>query len=181
MNLIFEAGIADDIDELEQLYNDLNDHLANGKNYPGWIKGVYPVRQNAVDGIKNGTLFVARSNGKIAGSIILSHVPEPAYRQGNWNFDLDYSEVLVVYTFVVHPDFMKMGVGTALLDFAKAKAEREGIRSLRLDVFEGNMPAIRLYESWGFQYAGTVDLGLGSYGLNWFRLYEKGLGVGLGV
>jgi len=35
MDIVFELGQADDFDELEQLYNDLNDHLAEGVNYPG--------------------------------------------------------------------------------------------------------------------------------------------------
>ena len=30
MDIIFDLGKANDIDELEQLYNDLNDHLAKG-------------------------------------------------------------------------------------------------------------------------------------------------------
>lgn len=28
-------------------------------------------------------------------------------------------------------------------------------------------------EKCGFEYIDTVDLGLGNYGLNWFKLYEK--------
>ncbi len=46
-------------------------------------------------------------------------------------------------------------------------------KSIRLDVYEGNIPAIRLYEKCGFEYVNTVDLGLGNYGLKWFKLYEK--------
>ena len=49
----------------------------------------------------------------------------------------------------------------------------EELKALRLDVYEGNLPAIRLYESAGFRYAGTVSLGLEDIGLDWFRLYEK--------
>lgn len=70
MDISIELGQANDIDELEQLYNDLNDYLAKGVNYPGWIKGIYPIRQNAIDGVINGNLYVAKHNGKIIGSII---------------------------------------------------------------------------------------------------------------
>lgn len=35
---VVEPGIAADIDELEKLYDDLNDYLAATINYPGWIK-----------------------------------------------------------------------------------------------------------------------------------------------
>ncbi len=85
MNMVFDLVKANDIDELEQLYNDLNDHLGKGVNYPGWIKDVYPVRQDAIDGVKHGNLYVSKYNGKIIGSIILNHEPEPAYyKQSSW-------------------------------------------------------------------------------------------------
>lgn len=173
MDITFELGKPNDVDELEQLYNDLNDYLEKGVNYPGWIKGIYPVRQNAVDGIKNGNLFTAKHNGKIVGSLILSHVPEPAYVSAKWEFESDYSDVFVIYTFVVHPEFLKCGVGKALIDFAIEHGIKSQARSIRLDVYEGNMPAIKLYEKCGFKYVDTVDLGLGNYGLDWFKLYEK--------
>lgn len=39
MNFIIEPGSLADIDELERLYDELNDHLSATINYPGWIKG----------------------------------------------------------------------------------------------------------------------------------------------
>ena len=44
MNFIIEPGSLADIDELERLYDELNDHLSATINYPGWIKGIYPDR-----------------------------------------------------------------------------------------------------------------------------------------
>lgn len=68
MKFVIESGTPADIDELEELYDNLNDYLSATTNYPGWIKGIYPVRENAVAGIEDNTLFVLRCNGKIAGS-----------------------------------------------------------------------------------------------------------------
>lgn len=51
MKFIIESGSLTDIDELEKLYDELNDHLSATTNYPGWIKGIYPVRENAVAGV----------------------------------------------------------------------------------------------------------------------------------
>lgn len=173
MDIIFELGKLNDIDELEKLYNDLNDHLAKGVNYPGWLKGIYPVRQNAIEGVVHGNLYVAKHNAKIIGSIILSHEPEPEYFNATWKFESDYSDVFVIHTFVVDPKFLKCGVGKALMDFSIEHSIKAKAKSIRLDVYEGNIPAIRLYEKCGFKYIDLVDLGLGSYGLDWFRLYER--------
>ena len=153
----------------------MNDHLAEGINFPGWRKGIYPIRQDALAGIGQASLYVAKYNSKIVGSIILNHVPEVAYHKAKWEYEYDYSDVFVIHTFVVHPDFWKCGIGKALIDFSIQQGIESRIKSIRLDVYEGNIPAIRLYEKCGFKYVDTVDLGLGNYGLDWFRLYEKAL------
>lgn len=111
MDITIQVGQVTDVDELENLYNDLNDYLAEGINYPGWKKGIYPIRQNAIDGVKNKNLYVAKHNKTIIGSIILSHEPEAAYCNAKWKFESDYSDVFVIHTFVVHPNFMNCGVG----------------------------------------------------------------------
>lgn len=173
MKFIIEPGTSTDIDELEKLYNELNDYLAATINYPGWIKGIYPIREDAVAGVNDNMLYVARTDGRIAGSVILNHQPEKAYENVRWKMELDYSCIFVIHTFVVHPSFLKKGVGHALMDYSLELAQRSGIKSVRLDVYEKNLPAISLYEKCGFEYVDTVDLGLGKYGLNWFKLYEK--------
>ena len=173
MDLIFELGVTSDIDELELLYNNLNDYLLMHTNYPGWIKGIYPTRKNATEGISSKTLFVARSEGKITGSIILNHQPEEAYDDADWLVEITYDNIYVIRTFVIHPNFMGKGIGNALLNYSIEFAKNSGIKTIRLDVYEKNIPAIKLYEKNGFIYTGTVDLGLGNYGLKWFRLYEK--------
>ena len=52
MDMEIVLGKKSDINELEALYNDLNDALEKGVNYPGWKKGVYPVRSDAEKGIE---------------------------------------------------------------------------------------------------------------------------------
>jgi ribosomal protein S18 acetylase RimI-like enzyme len=173
MMFVIEPGTPADIDELEKLYDDLNDYLSATTNYPGWIKGIYPVRENAVAGIEDNSIFVVRHCGKIAGSVILDHHPDEAYDNVRWKIEADYSHIFVICTFVVHPSFLKMGIGRALMDYSFELARQSGIKSIRLDVYEKNLPAISLYEKCGYEYIDTVDLGFGNYGLDWFKLYEK--------
>lgn len=165
-------GTHNDVNELEELYNNLNVSLSIGINYPGWKKGIYPIAQNAIDGINNKSLFVARKKERIIGSVILNHNPEEAYHHSTWAFNSDYSDILVIHTLAVHPDYQKCGVGKELINFAIQYGKEENMKSIRLDVFEKNIPAINLYEKSGFHYVDTVDLGLGKYGLDKFRLYE---------
>ena len=173
MNIIIELGNEKDIDELEKLYNDLNDYLAAGINYPGWLKGVYPIREDAVKGIDEGYLYVARYEDEIVGSIILNHEPEDAYSKVNWEIEADYSDIVVIHTFVVHPKYMKNGIGQKLMEFATNHSNEIKAKAIRLDVYEKNVPAITLYEKFGYRYIDTVDLGYGECGLDWFKLYER--------
>lgn len=173
MNITMRQGRANDLDELERLYDDLNDHLTATTNYPGWRKGDYPTRRDAVKGIKEGSLYVALCDNSVAGSIILRHLPEKAYLPVTWLAELNYEEIFVIHTFAVHPSHGGQGIGKTMLDFAEAEGVANGVKSLRLDVYENNLPAIHLYEKCGFKYVDKVDLGLRKYGLDWFSLYEK--------
>lgn len=166
-------GTKKDIDALARLYDEVNDYFTATTNYPGWKKGIYPVREDAVKGVDEGCLFVVAENEEIIGSMILRHRPEPAYLTAPWHTELDDKNVLVVYTFAVHPQKLQHGVGRSMLEFAAQYAKETGVKALRLDVYEKNIPAIRLYEKCGYHYIDTVSLGLEAHGLDWFRLYEK--------
>lgn len=169
---IIKKGTVNDIDEMENLYDKLNDYLESGTNYPSWLKGKYPNRETAVNGIKNNSLFVLKINNEIAGSIILNHEPETGYTQVIWGIEADYKDVVVIHTLVVHPKYLKNGIGKKLMDFAKRYSIEQKMKTIRLDVSIRNAPAISLYEKCGYSYVGTVDLGLNIPGLVWFKLYE---------
>ncbi len=173
MELHITKAQRSDIDALEILYNELNDYLETHINYPGWIKGVYPTRVQAIHFFQSNTLYVAKSGNRLVGSIALTHEPEKAPDNGKWMIDANYEEIFVIHVFVVHPDYFGQGIGTAMIQFAEELGKEQNIKSIRLDVYENNTAAIRTYEKNGFSYIDTVDIGLGHYGLDWFKLYEK--------
>ncbi|MFT4105789.1 MAG: GNAT family N-acetyltransferase [Lacrimispora sp.] len=175
-DLKIKQGTEQDIHEISALYDAVIEYLESHTNYTGWKKGIYPTRIQAEEGVKEGTLYVALSSGKFAGSVIVNQEQEPGYEFISWKTPASPEEVAVVHTFLVHPDYLKFGVGRALMEFAEKKAIEEGRKTIRLDVYEHNEPAIRLYESLGYEHAGTADLGYEPYlGLKWFRVYEKSL------
>ncbi|MDF2473822.1 MAG: acetyltransferase [Anaerocolumna sp.] len=171
--LMIEKGTVADIDEMEQFYNDILNSLEQGVNYPGWKKGIYPTKEGAVHGIKCDDLLIARYNNEIVGSIILNHIIVKGYETAPWNIYATDDEIYVVHTLAVHPKYAKNGVGSQLLEFAEEYGRKNNIKALRLDVYEHNTPAIRLYEKCGYKYIDKVDLGYGAYGLDWYLLFEK--------
>lgn len=156
-NIQVRKAVEADIDDIEKLYDDICDYLAAHKNYPGWKKGIYPVRRDAEKGFMANGLYLAQTREKIIGTIILKHEPENGYQSAKWLTKNDYRYIYVVYTLAVHPDYQMYGVGTQLLMFAEHVAREEQCVSIRLDVVKDNIPAERLYQKCGYQFIGTVS------------------------
>lgn len=54
----------------------------------------------------------------------------------------------------VHPEFWRQNLGTSLLETVLESVSQEKYETLHLWVIKGNAPAIKLYEKFGFRYAG---------------------------
>ena len=170
--MVIRKGTEADLEPVAALYDEVIDGLEANRNYPGWKKDVYPCRLDAEQGIREKSLFVVEESGEIAGTFILRHRPEDGYAKADWKNDLPYSEIYVVYPLAVSPRYSRRGVGKKIMEFILTLAARQGMKAVRLDVYEKNIPAIRLYEKMGFSYVDTVDLGYSAYGLDRFRLYQ---------
>ena len=172
MNNIKEITLAtaDDIDEIEVFYNEINDHLAATTNYTNWARGFYPARADAELGVAAKCLFILRIDGALAASVILNHEANTVYDAAPWGIQAQNHETIFVHTLTVHPNFHKQGLASKLLHFAQDHARELGVKTIRFDVATKNIPAIALYEKLGFQYVDTVDLLLPHW--KWFRLYE---------
>ena len=171
--ITIRKAVESDLNSIENLYNEVCDYLSIHSNYPGWKKGIYPVRDDAEKGLKEEALFIAQIDGKTAGTFILRHEPEDGYKNVNWMTENDYARIYVIYTLAVHPNFLNHGVGMEMLMFAERLAREEQCISIRLDVVKGNVPADQLYKKCGYEFRGTVSLGYEAYGLPWYNLYEK--------
>lgn len=166
-------AVPSDLEQIEFLYNNLCDYLEMNQNYPGWKKGVYPVREDAENGLREECLFVVQKKNMIIGTFMLRHKPEDGYKNAVWLTENDYSRIYVVYTLAVHPNYLQHGVGMQILKYVDNFARKEHCISIRLDVVKGNIPAERLYQKNGYKLINTVSLGYEEYGLPWYNLYEK--------
>ncbi len=160
MNLLIEKAGPQDLDAVTALYGAVCDYLADKPFNPGWRRDIFPAREDAEQYLAADGLYIARDGDEIAGSLALT---------------VETGGALCIQEVAVHPDHLRRGVGTALLEFAAKEAARRGADALRLYVWEGNMPAIRAYERNGFIRLGREDIGLGEFGLDWFYRYEKRL------
>ncbi len=82
--------------------------------------------------------LAAELAGRLAGFLMAWHVADEVH----------------IINIVVHPEFQRRGVATALLDAELRRAQSEGACKVLLEVREHNTPAISLYKKLGFREAG---------------------------
>jgi RimJ/RimL family protein N-acetyltransferase len=90
----------------------------------------------------DAAVFVVEEDGEVLGRLSLARDPHPASRH------------VADLGLMVSVRARRRGIGRMLLDEAVAWARSSGIRKLELHVFPWNEPALRLYESFGFEREG---------------------------
>jgi RimJ/RimL family protein N-acetyltransferase len=90
----------------------------------------------------DAAVFVADDDGDVVGRLSLSRDPHPASRH------------VVDVGLMVAESHRGQGIGRLLLQAAVEWSRRNGIAKLELHVFPWNEPALRLYESFGFEREG---------------------------
>jgi len=90
----------------------------------------------------DAAVFVAEEDGRILGRMSLSRDPHPASRH------------VADLGLMVAEGQRRRGIGTRLLEAALEWARIAGVTKLELHVFPWNEPALRLYESFGFEREG---------------------------
>jgi putative acetyltransferase len=91
----------------------------------------------------HAAVFVAEADGRIVGRLSLARDPHPS------------SPHVADLGVMVAAEYRGRGIGRLLLAQAVAWAREAGVRKLELHVFPWNEPAIRLYESFGFEREGV--------------------------
>jgi putative acetyltransferase len=90
----------------------------------------------------DAAVFVAEEDGTVVARLSLSRDPHPASRH------------VADLGLMVATSHRRRGVGKKLLEEAVAWARMSEISKLELHVFPWNEPALRLYESFGFEREG---------------------------
>jgi RimJ/RimL family protein N-acetyltransferase len=90
----------------------------------------------------DAVVFVAEDDGDVVGRLSLSRDPHPASRH------------VADLGLMVAARHRRRGIGKRLLEEAVEWSRRTGVSKLELHVFPWNEPALKLYESFGFEHEG---------------------------
>ncbi len=146
--------------------------LMRASGNPQW-DDVYPNPAVFEQDIALLQLWVAETDGKLAGVIALTTDQSPEYVQAGWNIE---TPAIVVHRLAVDPAFQGRGVAIALMQQAELVAEAKNVDRVRVDTNTHNQVTQRLLPKLGYDLSGEIGLEFRP-GLRFF-CYEKLLAVG---
>ena len=140
-----------DVDQINEIYNDIHTEEENGRLIVEWARDVYPTKQTAIDGIKANEMFVMEIDGEIVAAAKINQEQEEEYEQADWTYEVENDQIMVLHTLVVSPKHGKKGYGKRFVEFYEEYASYHGCKYLRMDTSSKNLIARKLYNKLGYK------------------------------
>lgn len=150
------------IDIFKNAINEMNDN-----NIPQWDE-IYPTSEILKEDILKKEMYVGIKGDTIVSVLVANDEFDEQYKNGNWKYaDKSFA---VVHRLCVNPIYQNQKIGQTTMNMIEEILKKEGIESIRLDVFSLNPYALKMYEALGYQKVGETHWRKGL-----FYLLEKKL------
>lgn len=170
--LQIRSAARSDYETVKEFYYSLIDAMADAAYKPGWERDVYPTQAFLQESIANGELYIGEWEGRMVSCMVVNHKYNDGYKKIRWLVEAKDEELLVIHALGVHPDFSGRGIAKEMVRNTIALAKEGRIRTIRLDVLGGNLPAEKAYTGLGFQYLDTIRMFYEDTGWTEFKIYE---------
>lgn len=165
-----------DLTAAARIYEEiLDEEDRRPRSYTNWKRGAYPTLDTARAALEAGTLWIAAEAGELYGCVNLNGIQLPEYAEIPWNIPAAPEEVMVIHTLVISPRFSGRGKAREMVAFCEEEARRQGKRVIRLDTYEGNVPANIMYPKLGYTFAGATEFFFQGFIREILNCYEKAL------
>ena len=145
-----------DIDSVEKIYDEVLQAEEEGEISVGWIRGIYPTRENAEEAFSRGDLFVLEDGGDVLGTGIINKIQVDVYAGAPWEFAAEDERVCVLHTLVISPRASGAGLGREFVRFYEEYAAHHGCDELRIDTNARNHTARQFYRKLGYREIAVV-------------------------
>lgn len=173
---MIRPATAGDLPAIEAIYNAIFDVEEAGPVYTNWQRGKYPTYDTARQVLEQGTLYVGEDEGGFLWGVVnLNGVQLPEYADIPWQFAAEDAQVAVPHTLCIHPQRAGQGLARRMIAFCEDTARAQGKTVMRLDTWEGNLPANHLYPLLGYALAGATEFFFQGYIHEILNCYEKRL------
>ncbi len=172
---MIRKATAADLPRIGEIYEAIFDKEDQGPAYTNWLRGSYPTTEDARKALEAGTLYVGEEDGALWGVVNLNGIQLPEYDKISWSIPAGREKVRVIHTLCIHPAQSGKGLAKRMAAFCEETARVQGKTVIRLDTWEGNAPANRLYPSIGYRFAGRTEFFFHGYIREILNCYEKKL------
>lgn len=148
----------DDFERVTSFYKYVINNTPDMTRYARWVYGLHPTDAMIMEYIEHDTMYILEEESTIVAAMAVTMLQGEDYLSIDWQFDVKDYEVAVVHILCVNPDFQGQGIGRRMIKESINLAMKEDKKVLRLDALESNLPAHRLYESFGFRCRGKRKL-----------------------
>lgn len=162
----------DDYKDVRDFYYELTDALATAEFSPGWERDIYPTQDFLLQSIEKKELYIGELEEKVVSCMVVNHEYNEGYLEIQWSVDAPDSELLVIHALGVHTAYSRQGLAKEMVRFVIDMAKKEKVKTIRLDVLEGNLPASKSYTKVGFEHKGTVSMFYEDTGWTNYEAYE---------
>ena len=158
-----------DIPLVEQIYDEiLTEEEGRTVSFTNWQRGKYPTADHARAALEGGTLYVAEEAGEVYACVNLNGEQLPEYADLDWSVPAKPEEVMVIHTLCIRPGWTGRGK-------ARELARRQGKKVIRLDTYEGNVPANAMYPKLGYTLVGGTEFFFQGFVREVLNCYDKRL------
>ena len=102
----------------------------------------------------------------------MNHECNEGYAGAPWSLEASGEDVAVIHALGVLPAFSGHGIAKEMARKAISVAKGRGVRTVRLDVLKGNLPAEKAYLGAGFRRVGELRMFYEDTGWTDFALFE---------
>ena len=145
-----------DLAEVARIFEEILDKEEREGSYTNWVRGKYPTEAHARAALEKGELYVGEEDGMLYGSVVLNHDQLAEYAKIPWRYEAKDEEVWVIHMLCIRPSCAGQGHGREFVAFAEELAREKCCKVVRIDTYEGNIPAAKLYTSLGYRLAGNT-------------------------
>lgn len=172
MGLRIRKANPSDYINVRDFYYELTDAMEKTKYKPGWQKDIYPTQSFLISSIEKNELYVGEKEERLVACMIINHAYNEGYKEVCWATDAVDGEFLVIHALGVAFEFSGQGIARKMAQYAVDYGRSMHMKSIRLDVLDGNIPAERAYVGIGFQYVDTLQMYYEDTGRTSYKLFE---------
>lgn len=161
-----------DYSNVRNFYYSLIDAMEEAEYNPGWKRDIYPTQEFLIRSIASNELYIGEVDGQIAACMVVNHAYNDGYKSIHWSVGVKDSELFVIHALGVQPMFSGKGLAKQMVREVIKIARENNIKTIRLDVLEGNIPAEKAYTQMGFIYLDTIQMFYEDTGWTNYKLFE---------